>query len=129
MPDQATQTDPQEGKWGVQPGKFLRLASAMYKDEDLTITRRFGDLHMLRILGLQSELDELRNKFLALCAEAREPDYEAMPYNYLAVDPLREEVHLAAKQHRKRQEEEKRELNAIIGSKLKEYSKKFLAAS
>lgn len=68
--------------------RFHSLASAMDSDEVKPIFRRFGDLNLLNLLHLQSELLVLRGKFDAILVKTVHHDQ-----GYLASYPLGYKTH------------------------------------
>ncbi|KAI1377675.1 hypothetical protein F4677DRAFT_44341 [Hypoxylon crocopeplum] len=129
MPDRGAQTIPEPlEKDAKQVGRFQKLASAMHKDEDLAVLRRFGDLHMLQLLNLQAELDQMRSDFQNAC-RIDEPLYEATPYNYLAADPLEQGASKETDLTRRQKAELRKDLGSAIKIKLKEYNEALLIES
>jgi hypothetical protein len=101
--------------------RFWRLASAMSRDEDLVIVRRFGDLNMLHLLTLQTELDKLRLNFGKACQNDEEL-HKVRVFGYLAEDPAQKESYSESDIKRGQKEALKRDLSQKIRDTLKEYS-------
>jgi hypothetical protein len=107
---------------GFSPHRWQKLAETMDKDDGTAIFRRFGDLNMLNLLGLQAELLKLRSDFRELCAHVPSDNKNAIQ-GYIAAYSLpsgqqaQEAEDVIAKKAR-----ERLELHVKIREKLKEYS-------
>jgi hypothetical protein len=128
MPDQGIQVSEEFIHQHVPPhGRFRSLAAAMNKDEDLVIVRRFGDLNMLHLLTLQTELDQLRLSFLQACEDDEEPQKTGI-FRYLAEDPAHKHSSSESDLKREQRAALRKELGHKIRTTLNEYSETCISA-
>ncbi|KAJ8109020.1 hypothetical protein ONZ43_g6253 [Nemania bipapillata] len=100
----------------------------MSKDEDLVILRRFGDLNMLHLLTLQTELDKLRLDFQKACEDDENSD-KFRVFGYLADDSAQRGADSQRGLKREQKMALKRHLSQNIRNTLKEYNAALLTES
>ncbi|TGJ79047.1 hypothetical protein E0Z10_g9711 [Xylaria hypoxylon] len=129
MPDRGVQVSERATSQDVVPHeRFWPLASAMNRDEDLVIIRRFGDLNMINILTIQTELDKLREDFRKACEDDTEL-HKMTVFGYLAEDPARKAFDSESDAEREQKETLKRDISQKIRNTLKEYHAALLTES
>ncbi|KAI0153050.1 hypothetical protein GGR57DRAFT_154370 [Xylariaceae sp. FL1272] len=106
--------------------RFMTLAGAMVVDDNLAVVRRFGDLNMVHLLNLQTELEVLRRDFRKVYQVVNQQTPNVDVFRYLSDGFAQQESKKGNDSTRPQNEKLKKELYTEIRKKMKEYNETLL---